>query len=98
MPLETECPALYGKRGMICPGVTSLLLKLTRKLMVAGFSSSLAVAGDCCSLPHGCLPKLPERPHDMAAGFPHSELSEEDSKSGRVPLPAQDESQFFLIT
>lgn len=81
---------------MICPGVTPFLLKLTHKLMLAGFNSSLAIAGDFGSLPHGYLPKLPERPHDIAAGFPHSELSEEDSKSGRVPLPAQDESQFFF--
>lgn len=82
-----------GKGGIICPGLTPVLLKLTHQLTLAGLSSSLAIAGDFGSLPHGCLHKLPECPHDMAAGFPHRELSEEDS----ARMPAQDGRPSFSM-
>lgn len=78
---------------MICPGLIPVLLKLTHQLTLAGLSSSLASAGDFGSLPHGCLRKLPECPHDMAAGFPYKDLSEEES----ARMAAQDGRHSFSM-
>ena len=65
---------------LYCTGVTHVL-KLTH--VFVGLSFSLAVAGGFGSFPCGYLHKFSECPLAMAAGFPPSKLSEEETTQDR---------------